>query len=215
MRPDQVRLRPRPVAVTDDWFFWRRQHPRIFVARTGEDGEQHHWMALLNELGSAKLSAAVHAVAKTIQKESRVTLAAVLQHVDATKPAPTHRAPDHWVETHLWRDRSWCSIADLLCNPAKYCETRLHTNDPERVAKAVALAEEIRAWFPKLTNKIAIADAVMQSDHHRSLLVERRFLTQPPTKATRPASGATTNSPSPPSSAPSAFSLSGALEPSP
>lgn len=137
-------------------------------------------MRLLNEVGGDRLDRAYKSATKALHADGKVTLAQVigLLPTDDIVPPPAEK-PNPGLR-RAWEEDAWCRIADLLCSPKLFCKSRYQTDDPERVAKAEALAQEILSWVPSCHNKISAAYAVMQLHDKLALLVERRFLREPP-----------------------------------
>lgn len=58
---EQAHQRATKTSITplpqDDWFLWRQQHPRLFIARSDEDGNQSQWQGLYRKYGKTILSA--------------------------------------------------------------------------------------------------------------------------------------------------------------
>jgi hypothetical protein len=90
-------------AKKDDWWQFRKAHPYIFIAKTGEDGQQSDWQSLLKDEGSEKL----HAVVSDLHAQSdRVYLAAALAamapKVEAKKPLVPPPALTGHEDTGIW-----------------------------------------------------------------------------------------------------------------
>lgn len=170
------------ITPSDDWWWWRRRHARIHIARVGEDGSQDQWMRILAEVGGEVLSKAYSAACKSLHADSKVTLAQIIAILPPKDIMPEQKPSEkpHAGLRRAWEEDSWARIADLLCNPKAFCKVRYQTEDPERVAKAQALADEIRSWVPTVHNKISAAYALMQMPDKLAVLVERRFLREPP-----------------------------------
>jgi len=54
---DAARSAPQPVRTPGptDWFAFRRKHPDLGIAKTGEDGSLEDWQSLLREVGRSAL----------------------------------------------------------------------------------------------------------------------------------------------------------------
>jgi len=166
------------VPADADWWWWRRRHPRIFISRAGEDGSQDQWEKLLAEAGAHRLTEAYRSICRKISQEARVPIARVLEELEG--PSVATRTADPRMVHRAWHDCAWGRIVDLCINPATFMKFRYDTTDPERIAKATKLADDIKGWFPQARNKIELANMVLASPDRVAELVTRRLIAAPP-----------------------------------
>lgn len=101
--PSQVYKPPqRLLEIQFDWFQWRSQHPEIFLARTGEDGEPGAWKALIAERGVATINQALSSIKKVARKDAKIYLADVLSSLAGLEGDSSHNSSDarpgqHWL----------------------------------------------------------------------------------------------------------------------
>lgn len=116
---DAARSAPQPLraAGPTDWFAFRRKHPDLGIAKTGEDGSIEDWQSLLREVGQDKLTTALIKARSTGRKGDRIWLARVL---DALQGSTADNSAPNEAECRKLSKRSktnllvWC-----ICHSAK------------------------------------------------------------------------------------------------
>lgn len=79
---DAARSAPQPVPKpVNDWFSFRKRHPDLGIAKTGEDGSLEDWQALLREVGQDRLTAAVVKCRSTGRKGDRIWIWRALEAI--------------------------------------------------------------------------------------------------------------------------------------
>jgi hypothetical protein len=116
---DAARSAPQPLraAGPTDWFQFRRKHPDLGIAKTGEDGSLEDWQSLLREVGQDKLTTALIKARSTGRKGDRIWLARALEALGVDS---SHNSPDEKKTDVQGAKRSrvallvWC-----ICHSAK------------------------------------------------------------------------------------------------
>jgi hypothetical protein len=126
---------PAVVAATPqatDWFAFRRRHPDLYIARTGEDGSLEDWQALLRAEGPDRLTTAIMAVRKTLQKGSKVRLGSALEALEGDSRQDLPQSEDTGATRRSKIDLLvWC----LVHSPNCYADARCQWQDSEGVTE--------------------------------------------------------------------------------
>ena len=116
-----------PAVPASDWFAWRKRHPDIGIAKTGEDGSLEDWRSLLRSEGEVKLSEAVAKARSQAKQGGRVWLASVLEalavdssHNSSAKDSEC-RIDSRAVKTDLL---IWCIAHSPVCYADARCQWR-------------------------------------------------------------------------------------------
>lgn len=115
--PAQVYKPPqRLLEIQFDWFQWRAQHPEIFLARSGEDGEPAAWKALIAERGVATINQALSSIKKVARKDAKIYLADVLSALAGLEGDSSHNSDDAIQGQHWMTDKAcWMNYCkDLI-----------------------------------------------------------------------------------------------------
>lgn len=147
-------------------------------------------MRLLNEVGSKKMAYLYNSALRHLkQTDARVTIAAVLlvldqerEREDRKKQAATPSLDSWSYQIGRWRENAYLRVLDLIINPRTFLKCRYQIEDPARVAKAQALADTIRSWYPATYSTFNIATAVVADEQRIAELINLRFLPPQPPK---------------------------------
>jgi len=120
---DAARSAPQPLraAGPTDWFAFRRKHPDLWIAKTGEDGCVEEWQQLLRDEGATRLDNAILRIRRTLPKGNKINLAAILAEL---QPDPVPNAQ----KTDLAGTRSkvdllvWCIVHSPTCYADSRCQ---------------------------------------------------------------------------------------------
>lgn len=120
---DAARSAPQPVVKAGpvDWFQFRRRHPDLGIAKTGEDGGLEDWQALLRSEGQDRLTTAILKCRSTGRKGDRIWFARVLEAlaVDSSHNSPDDGKSDVEMAKAASRSRIdlliWCITHSARC----------------------------------------------------------------------------------------------------
>jgi len=113
------------VKTSTDWFAFRKRHPDLWIAKTGEDGSLEDWQQLLREEGQDRLTTAVIRARSIAQKGSKIRLADALAQFPAD---PSHSDPEDEKSDLAAAQRSkidlliWCVVHNPTCYADARCQ---------------------------------------------------------------------------------------------
>jgi len=143
--PSQVHSTTNRLSLIFDWFAWRNQHPEIFLARTGEDGEPASWKSVISDKGADSVNTALFNLKRVAQKGAKLYLSDVLSEIDRISVDSSYnshqgdpRGVQHWMlDVACWQNYCVALIYAAAGSPVNYVgevERRRVLDDKARTA---------------------------------------------------------------------------------